>query len=459
MVRINGIPVYDAVLCNEDCGMQRISLVDSPAVMSDFIALAEQKKVMMYNVADADKHLVRGVVMRADFPIYRNDSNGEYYIIYKAETIRQMAEKYLEENRQNAVNLMHQGEEIEGVRMVQYFIKDSDGGVAPMGYEDIADGSLFAEFHITNDEVWKEVKDGTFKGFSLEGIFGLQPNDDKAEVEEIVNELDGKFSNNKIMSKLQRLKEMISQMAEVLVSCGSVTTDKAILYWDGEEDLKEGDAVYIDVDGNQSPAEDGEYVTEDGKTIVVVDGKVSEIQDPKAEVASTEGEEETEEEGVEETMSKRELFVIARQKYEESYEEILHRIYDRFQELLGGKCYVIEAFDTYAIVEEYDDDYNVLGIFRYDIVVTDEEVTINADSKVEVERVWVEKGKKEDAEDTTTEEMEQLRKENETLRIEIDELKKQPLAKSVKEEVEASVNMTKTGDKKMDRLAKRILAQ
>jgi hypothetical protein len=453
MVKINGIPVYDAVICSEECGMQRISLVDSPAVMSNFVALAEQKKMQMYSVTDADKQLVRGVVMRADFPIYRRDDNGEYYIIYKAETIREMAEKYLDENRQNAVNLMHQGEEIEGVQMIQYFIKDKENGIAPVGYDEIADGSLFAEFHITNEEVWKEVKEGTYKGFSLEGVFGLQPNTDQEEVEDIVEKLDGKFSKNKLMSKLQKIKEMLSKMAEVLVTCGSVATDKAILYWDGDEDLKVGDAVYIDNEGEQAPAEDGDYVAEDGKTIVVAEGKVSEIKD--AEVAE-EGTEETNTET--EVSANEKFFRIKKEMYEQSYDERYRRIYDQFYELLGSKAYVIEASDTYAIVEEYDDEYNLLGVFRYDIEVTDDAVTINADSKVEVERAWVEKGKKEGTEDTTTEEMEQLRKENENLRIEIEELKKQPLAKSVEEEVETSVNLSKTGNKKMDNLAKIMLS-
>lgn len=68
---------------------------------------------------------------------------------------------------------------------------------------------------------------------------------------------------------------------------GEVLTDKATLMWDGTEDLKVGDEVFVAVEGEDEPkpAESGEYVTEDGKTIVVVDGVVSEIRDDKAEVA------------------------------------------------------------------------------------------------------------------------------------------------------------------------------
>jgi hypothetical protein len=75
----------------------------------------------------------------------------------------------------------------------------------------------------------------------------------------------------------------------MLVEMGNVSTDKGVLAWDGDEDLKEGDAVYIeDENGERSAAADGDYVTGDGKTIVVVNGRVSEIRDPKAEVAPEE---------------------------------------------------------------------------------------------------------------------------------------------------------------------------
>lgn len=296
---IDGIPVYQALVEREgDTGMLRISLVDDPAVQSDFLAFkAEdaQRKVQAYAVQDEEKHLVLGVVMRADFPIYRRDADGfEYYIIYKADTIRTMAEKYLAENRQNIVSLMHEdGSDVGGVQMVQYFIKDSAAGVVPSGFDGIADGSLFAEFHVTNEDVWKDIKEGTYKGFSLEGVFDLVPEKDAADVQHIVDTLEGKFKTILKNNNMAKLKGLLARLAKAIVSLGNITTDKGILSWDGEEDLKAGDAVFIeDSDGNRSAAADGEYITEDGKTIVVVEGKVSEIRDPKAEVAPASVEEE-----------------------------------------------------------------------------------------------------------------------------------------------------------------------
>lgn len=302
IVTIDGIPVYQALVDSEDTGMLRISLVDDPAVQSDFLAFKAQaagKQVMNYSVQDEEKRLVLGVVMRADFPIYRRNADGyEYYIIYKADTIRAMAEKYLAENRQNEVNTMHQeGSDVEDVQMVQFFIKDTAKGVAPEAFADCADGTLLAEFHVTNDEVWDAIKAGTYKGFSLEGVFNLAPEHDGEDVQRIVETLEGKFSTILKNTKMAKLKGLLARLAKAIVNLGNITTDKGVLSWDGDDDLKAGDAVFIeDAEGNRSAAPDGDYITEDGKTIVVVEGKVSGIQDPKAEVAPEEPAEEPKEE-------------------------------------------------------------------------------------------------------------------------------------------------------------------
>lgn len=175
MFTLGGLPVFDALVPDDETGMLKISLVDIPAVMSDFLVFNAQREVQMYSIQDEDKRIVFGVVARANYPIIRRSPQiGEYYIVFKPETIRVMAEKYLAESRQNDVSTMHTTD-VEGVQMVQYFIKDSTRGVNPEGFADIADGSLFAEFHILNDEVWAAIKAGTYNGFSLEGVFDFIP--------------------------------------------------------------------------------------------------------------------------------------------------------------------------------------------------------------------------------------------------------------------------------------------
>lgn len=278
---IDDIPVFNATI-DEDCGIIRVSLVDDPAVSKAFQVFKTDARPMLYAVQDEDKHLVRGVIMRADYPIYRRDKSlGEYYIVYKPDVIRQMAEKYLTEDRANNVNIMHkEGSDVEGVNMVQWFIKGA--GVAIEGFDDIADGSLFAEYHVTNEDVWAEIKAGTYKGFSLEGYFNLEPEQNEDYVQDVIDKWGEYFSKIKNMANF---KKFATALAKMLAKFASITTDKGVLVWDTEDDLKAGDSVYVQSeDGTRVKAEDGDYKTDDGKVIKVADGKVAEIVDDDAEV-------------------------------------------------------------------------------------------------------------------------------------------------------------------------------
>ena len=450
IVTIDGIPVFRATISDEDTGMFRISLVDAPAVESNFVAFDINRKAQMYAVADEEKRLVLGVVMRADFPIFRRDEGlGEYYVIYTADTIRQMAEKYLAEGRQNEVNLMHKpGSDVEGVEMVQYFIKDSAKGIAPEGF-DVADGSLFAEFHVLNDDVWAAIKEGTYKGFSLEGVFDLEPERSKDRVQEIVDALEGMFSkiykpNN--TEEMTKIKGILARLAKALVEMGNITTDKGVLSWDGEDDLKAGDAVFVeDAEGNRTPAADGEYITADNKTIVVVDGKVSDIKDPEAEVAPAQ-EEAAEEEAAAVKAVETDKGKLMWDNEDEDLKE-------------GDAVYIMdeEGNRVPAPDGEYaTEDGKVIS-------VVDGKVASIVDPKAEVS----EDGQKED------EQLIALREENEALRSQLEEqkavneamheelksLKDKPAAKAAHIEAEEAARIEKTGNKGLDRLASLMSAK
>jgi hypothetical protein len=427
IVTIGGLPVYQACVTDEDTGMFRISLVDDPAVQSFFQAFDAQRRIQMYAVTDEEQRLVLGVVMRADFPIYRRDAAGEYYVIYKAAEIRKMAEKYLLEGRQNDVNLMHRaGTDTDGVQMVQYFIKGK--GINPDGFDEISDGSLFAEFHIVDDAIWDAVKAGTYKGFSLEGVFDMVPETDKGRVEEIVDELDGKFNNHTNTPTMSKLQKIRAGLARLLAQFGNVTTDKGILAWDGDEDLKAGDRVYIeDQDGNRTDPEDGDYRTEDGKTIVVVDNQVAEIRDPEAEVAPQPEE--------------------APAAEEERPAEMGRMDTDRGELYWEGEG----ALEVGTLVYVRDGDETVPapdGDYRTAETV----VRVEGGAVVAIEPAEPEAAPEPEA-DPRDAEIETLRAENAALRSQLEEMKKRPAAKPAHEEVKAEAQAPRTGNKGLDRLA------
>lgn len=256
------LPVYEALVDDADCGIWKISLVDDPAVESNFLYFNRDKKNVCYSVDDEDKHIVTGVLMRADFPIYRNDNGYEYYIRYSKETIRIMAEKMMSDNTFNNINLQHtDGTDVDGVNLCQIFIKDSEAGISPKGFENIEEGSLFCTYKVDNPEIWDSIKQGLFKGFSLEGIFDMK----------MMQMHKDKNSLRNIMTKL------FSKFLKSLVKCESVMTDKGEIYWVGDADLEIGDEIFYDKGEEIIKVEDGDYKLEDGTVITVKEGLVSAI--------------------------------------------------------------------------------------------------------------------------------------------------------------------------------------
>lgn len=201
------LPVYKATINDEETGMVCISLVDDPAVEINWQYFNEQKP-MQFSVQDEEKRIIRGVIMECDKLIYRRDASGfEYYIQFDADTIRTMAQKYLKDGFANNVDTMHNAQLESGVEMVQWFLSDKEHGVNPEGFEGVNDHSLFAEFHVLNDEIWSAIKDGTFKGFSLAGFFEPVEVEMRKEsepemtvlddIEDLLNRINNKLNNNK----------------------------------------------------------------------------------------------------------------------------------------------------------------------------------------------------------------------------------------------------------------------
>lgn len=188
---MKNLPLYEIKIdMNDDnVGMFVISLVDEPAVERNFLAFKAEKEYMEYKVMNNEQQKVFGLVMAANKPIYRvNESGYEYYITYSPETIALMAEKYFKNGFQNNVDTNHNLELEDGITLTQMFIKDTEKGISPIGFEEVENGSLFAEFHIENPTVWADIKEGKYKGFSLAGTFTVEEVD--TEYDEIMSMID-----------------------------------------------------------------------------------------------------------------------------------------------------------------------------------------------------------------------------------------------------------------------------
>ena len=256
------IPTYSALISDDNEGILVISLVDAPATETNWMCFKEQENIK-FSIVNEDEHILAGVVMVADKPIYRIAPDGtEFYIVFSKDVIKRMAEKMLDDNTFNNIDIQHDGNIIphDKVKLVELFIADETKGIKP-NYLDVPDGSLLANYKIYDEQLWQMAKSGELNGFSLEGVFTTVRYEQN--------------KNNK-HTKMSKIKEMLKS---ILVQLGEVNTDKGILTYDG--DLTVG--VEVKNEDGSKPA-DGEYKLEDDKVIVVKDGFVDEIKEVEVDV-------------------------------------------------------------------------------------------------------------------------------------------------------------------------------
>lgn len=170
------LPVYTLVLTDEleDSGVNYVALVDEPAIERNWFAFNKEFKFK----ADLERKIITGCLMIADLPIYRrSEKMGEFYVIFDKAQIEMMVQKFMRLGFQNNVNEQHDSsKKVEGVTMFESFIVDSQRGIkAPTGFENITEGSWFGSYKVDNEDIWNKVKDGSFMGFSVEGMFDLVP--------------------------------------------------------------------------------------------------------------------------------------------------------------------------------------------------------------------------------------------------------------------------------------------
>lgn len=255
------LPVYEALISSEDDGIVTISLVDEPAVESDFVCFAKDAGKQLFALKDSAERLITGCLMKADTPIYRNDNGYEYYIVFSKKTIQTMAQKMLADSTFKNIDTQHNGELLPqgALTLMEVYIKDSNKGIDP-NFVDIPDGSLMTTFRINDESIWQECVEGDYlNGFSLEGFFETKQID------------FSKNKPNKIKSFKMRIKELLRRM---LAQFGEVSMDELVLYYEGDGELAVG-TVVTDIDGN--PVADGEYHNEE-MTVTIMDGKVDAIE-------------------------------------------------------------------------------------------------------------------------------------------------------------------------------------
>lgn len=175
---------------SEKQGIHAVSVVESPAIEENWIAL--NKQLIELKSVDEEKKILMGAGLVPDKQIYRRDKdNGEFYIYFSKETIRKASELFLKRSNQNNATYEHQMK-IEGMSVVEsWIIEDKNKDKSAIYGFDLPVGTWMISMKVDNAEVWDKVKAGEIKGFSIEGYFEpaeAKLSTDKSD-EELLNEI------------------------------------------------------------------------------------------------------------------------------------------------------------------------------------------------------------------------------------------------------------------------------
>jgi hypothetical protein len=153
-----------------EAGINAVSVVESPAIEENFIAL--KKHEVELKEVDAEKRILMGAALVPNKQIYRRNKDKEFYIYFSENTVRKASELFLMRANQNNATYEHERKMLDGMSVVESWIIEDEKQDKSAKYEfNLPKGTWMISMKVNNDEIWKKVKDGEVKGFSIEGHF------------------------------------------------------------------------------------------------------------------------------------------------------------------------------------------------------------------------------------------------------------------------------------------------
>ena len=174
-----------------DAGIEAISIVESPAIESDFVALKDQE-IKLAEV-DSEKRILMGALLIPNKPIYRNGEEGDYYIYFSKDTIVRASQLFLQNGNQSNSTLEHD-KALNGLTLVESWIVEDEVQDKSRKYGlNVPVGTWMGAVKVNNSKIWEQyVKTKKVKGFSIEGYFADKMEQtkkvDKEDMEENISE-------------------------------------------------------------------------------------------------------------------------------------------------------------------------------------------------------------------------------------------------------------------------------
>jgi hypothetical protein len=302
------LPIYKYVVDGDEIGMDFNSFVDQPAHGKAFHYFGDDTPKQLFN---DEKRIVTGVAISVNQLIYRRDKQvGEYNAFFDKETTREIGRRMMKNKFMHNVNENHNEKRvINGVTLDEIFYIDRSRNILPpkeFENQNLQDGSMIVSYHVTDDHVWRKIKNGEFKGFSIELWAGIE----KVNFKTKTNMFE------KLKTKLAAKREEAPKK-----TFGTATTvDGVEIQWEGE--LAEKTVVFLKDSEVLAPEGAHAIANEDGSGMIVTldaSGVVTSIEKVEAD-----------EQGSEEVIEELQAEVTQLKAINKSYEEKFAAMEQRF---------------------------------------------------------------------------------------------------------------------------------
>jgi hypothetical protein len=171
-------------------GVFSISLVEKPAIESNFITLSEELEDVSLSAIDDSKRILMGAVLIPEIEILRKDGS---YIKFTKEVVRKSMESFFEREYQKNASIEHNMQEsLSGSCIVEsWIVEDKNHDKSNMYGMDLPVGTWVASMKVDED-TYSLAKEGKIRGYSIEGVF---PTRNKVELSSQDNEVINKVSS------------------------------------------------------------------------------------------------------------------------------------------------------------------------------------------------------------------------------------------------------------------------
>lgn len=189
----NGI--YKAKIKTKENGLNILSMVETPAIEINYIKMEEEINHIKMEVLDEEKNIVIAPALVPDILIPRVHKGIKYYISFDKETIEQSLIKMSAEQKDQNVDVNHSEKLINGAIVMEKFITHPNRVTQVKNFENLPMGTLFFTAKVTDEKLMSDIKAGKINGWSIDGFYDLEIEEDVELTEDEIKILNESVTN------------------------------------------------------------------------------------------------------------------------------------------------------------------------------------------------------------------------------------------------------------------------